>query len=80
MNMLFLFVLQFREGVYSSDKCTGYANHAMVAVGYGTMSGKDYWIIRNSWGAGWGASGYALIERGVNMCRIETYAASVAAK
>merc|ERR1712191_40811 len=70
----------YKEGVYSSDKCTGYANHAMVAVGYGTMSGKDYWIIRNSWGAGWGASGYALIERGVNMCRIETYAASVAAK
>jgi len=70
----------YHEGVYSSDNCSGYANHAMVAVGYGTMSGKDYWIIRNSWGAGWGASGYALIERGVNMCRIENYAASVAAK
>ena len=80
MNMLFLFVSQFSEGVYSSDNCSGYANHAMVAVGYGTMSGKDYWIVRNSWGLYWGASGYALIERGVNMCRIENDAASVAAK
>merc|ERR1712166_810350 len=32
-------------------------NHAVVAVGYGT-DGTDYFNIRNSWGIGWGESGY----------------------
>jgi len=71
---------QYKEGVYSSDDCEGKINHGVVLVGYGSMNGKDYWIIRNSWGAGWGASGYALIERGVDMCRIESFAAYVVAK
>jgi len=74
------FVLQFREGIYSSADCDQQINHGVVLVGYGTMSGKDYWIIRNSYGPNWGASGYALIERGVNMCRIESYVESVVAK
>jgi len=31
-------------------------NHAVVAVGFGT-DGQDYFKIRNSWGAAWGAEG-----------------------
>ena len=40
-------------------------NHAIQLVGYGTdaASGKDYWIIRNSWGWLWGNAGYALLQR-----------------
>lgn len=33
--------------------------HAMLVVGY-DLNGKA-WIVRNSWGTGWGASGYFLI-------------------
>jgi len=40
-------------------------NHAVVLVGYGTdeETGKDYWLVRNSWGADWGESGYIRIKR-----------------
>jgi cathepsin L len=40
-------------------------NHAVVLVGYGTdyVSGQDYWLIRNSWSASWGESGYIRLLR-----------------
>ncbi|KAF5809033.1 putative ananain protein [Helianthus annuus] len=36
-----------------------------VVVGYGTEAGKNYWLVRNSWGAEWGEKGYVKIERNV---------------
>ncbi|KAG7396393.1 hypothetical protein PHYBOEH_002313 [Phytophthora boehmeriae] len=34
-------------------------NHALVLVGYGTDSSVgDYWILKNSYGSSWGASGF----------------------
>jgi len=39
-------------------------DHAVQLVGYGTdASGGDYWLVRNSWNAGWGESGYIRIAR-----------------
>jgi len=42
-------------------------DHGVAIVGYGS-SPKNYWTIRNSWGATWGEKGYYRIVRGVNKC------------
>merc|ERR1711981_57846 len=39
-------------------------NHAVVLVGYGTDEKEgDYWIVRNSWGSGWGENGHIRLKR-----------------
>ena len=47
-------------------------DHAVLAVGYGTDGGKDYWTIKNSWGKKWGEDGFFRIERGTGKCGINT--------
>ena len=63
----------YSEGVYTSDVCKNTpadVNHAVLAVGYGTLDEINYWDVKNSWGADWGDSGFFKIERGVNMCGV----------
>jgi len=39
-------------------------DHVVQLVGYGTDSDYgDYWLIRNSWGDGWGEEGYIRLKR-----------------
>jgi cathepsin L len=39
-------------------------NHVVVLVGYGTDEELgDYWLIRNSWGTGYGENGYIRLAR-----------------
>jgi cathepsin C len=51
-------------------------NHAVLLVGYGTdaKTGEDYWLVKNSWGTGWGEGGFFRIRRGVDECGIESIA------
>lgn len=49
-------------GVVDGDGCGTDLDHAVIAVGYD--ADEDAWIIRNSWGPGWGENGYGRIRRG----------------
>ncbi|KPP59924.1 dipeptidyl peptidase 1-like, partial [Scleropages formosus] len=78
--------LNYKGGIYHHTGVTGsfnpfeLTNHAVLLVGYGKCqkTGQKYWIVKNSWGTGWGEDGYFRIRRGSDECAIESIA--VAAK
>jgi len=57
-------VFQFYEsGIIDASSCGLNLDHAVQLVGYGEENGKDYWLVRNSWGTSWGEAGYVKLER-----------------
>lgn len=49
-------------------------DHGVQLVGFGTdAKGGDYWLVRNSWGTGFGEEGYIRIRRYATApCGIDT--------
>jgi cathepsin L len=63
----------YKSGVYTGN-CGTNLDHGVLAVGYGTLSGKKFYKVKNSWGSSWGSSGYIQIERtgdGKGKCGIQ---------
>jgi len=55
----------YRGGILS--KCDNNVDHCVQGTGY---SGSSYWRIRNSWGTGWGESGFIRLAQGSDLCKV----------
>jgi C1A family cysteine protease len=60
-------IQSYKSGVFSTLTCGTSLNHGVTLIGYGhdATSNKDYYLVRNSWGAGWGEQGYIRMDRNV---------------
>jgi len=68
----------YKNGILNDWSCGTDLDHAILAVGYGSVNGNLYYKVKNSWGTSWGEAGYIRFARrtgkGVGMCGLTSAA------
>jgi len=65
----------YAGGLYNNAECKGGVSdldHSVLAVGYVTVEGQKYTILKNSWSSHWGDNGFALVAQANNICGVGT--------
>ena len=63
----------YQSGILDSTKCGTSLDHAVLAVGYGSENGQEYWLVKNSWNTTWGDQGFiklAIVD-GDGICGVQ---------
>ena len=62
----------YNGGIFDASTCGTSLDHGVALVGFGTESGQDYFILRNSWGTSWGEEGYMKLAAtdGAGICGV----------
>jgi len=66
----------YQSGIVYGSECSTNTDHCVLSTGYNLNSNPPYWIVRNSWGTGWGMSGYIYLEYNTNTCGLSQYPGS----
>lgn len=62
----------YASGVFTAT-CGTTLDHGVLATGYGTLSGLDYYSVKNSWSTTWGQGGYILLGKGIDPSTKKAY-------
>lgn len=65
----------YSNGIYYDPECGNkpdQLDHAVLLVGYGSINGNPYWLVKNSWSNYWGNDGYVLMSPKDNNCGVAT--------
>jgi cathepsin F len=66
----------YTGGIMMAADCAGQIDHCVQLVGYDMTNATPFWIVRNSWGADWGESGYIRLQYGQDTCSVADVATS----
>ncbi|KAL1532168.1 cathepsin L [Salvia divinorum] len=68
---------QFYKSGVLTGKCGTNLTHGATIVGYDEEDGVKFWLLKNSWGTGWGDNGFIKLQRNIDvkegMCGIAMF-------